>query len=87
MLKFIDFPEFLPGDHRNEWADRDPLGVPAAALQHKVRRELLHHVDSVEVEHGDAAIPVDLLLMAVRRSTQVKVKAVVFVGWLAVHGE
>jgi hypothetical protein len=86
VLKFIDFPAFIPGDHREEWADGNPLGVPAAALQHKVRRELLHHVDPVEVEHGEAAIPVDLLL-AVRRSAQVKVKAVVFVDRLAVHRE
>ena len=86
MLKFIDFPPFLPGDHREEWADGDPFGVQAAALQHKVRRELLHHVDPVEVKDGEAAIPVDLRL-AVRRSAQVKVKAVVFVDWLAVHRE
>jgi hypothetical protein len=86
VLKLIDFPPFIPGDHWEEGADRDPLGVPAAALQHKVRRELLHHVDPVEVEHGEAAIPVDLRL-AVRRSAQVKVKAVVFVDRLAVYGE
>ncbi len=83
-LKFIYFPPFIPGDNWEEWADGDPLGVPAAALEHKVRRELLHHVDPVEVEDGEA---VDLLLMAVHRSAQVKVKAVVFVDWLAVHRE
>ncbi len=83
----VCFPLFIPGDHREEWADGDPLGVPAAALQHKVRRELLYHVDPVEVEDGEAAIPVDLLLMAVRRSAQVKVKAVIFVRCLAVHCE
>ncbi len=80
------FPAFIPGDNWEEWADGDPLGVPAAALEHKIRRELLHHVDPVEVKHGEAAIPVDLLL-AVRRSAQVEVKAVLFVDWLAVHCE